>query len=109
MTFFLLRNLGLIVLEETTELKIANFETLTVTIVPNPSDGETNVYMRFFKKTNCHIFVLDQRGTLISEMTASLESGETMLPLRLENITSGVYILKIVIDEDVLVNELIVK
>ncbi|MCK9156285.1 MAG: hypothetical protein M0P12_09265 [Paludibacteraceae bacterium] len=100
---------NLIVLEETTELKTANFETLTVAIAPNPSDGETNVYMRFFKKTNCHLFVLDQRGTLISEMTASLESGETMLPLRLENITSGVYILKIVIDEDVLVNELIVK
>jgi hypothetical protein len=74
-----------------------------IKVFPNPSNDEISLDIVLLKKENCTIEVNDIYGKHIKTILSNtyLDEGETLLYLHKKDFTSGNYLVKIIIGDNV--------
>jgi hypothetical protein len=81
-------------------------KTIDFNVYPNPSAGRFMVDLKEFPK-NSQVFVYDQEGRLVSQMTSS--QGAPSLSMDISEAGSGIYIIKVISADGMGVRKLIIE
>lgn len=71
----------------------------TIGVYPNPTSGQINISHQSIRDNNLNINIFDNTGRLISSYSSKVFKGITTIPINLEMLSNGVYIIN-TIDED---------
>lgn len=76
-------------------ISIRGLNTTIVNVYPNPNKGEANLYYYSPKSflSNLELYQID--GKIVLAKTVSLKKGNNTVPLNLQNLSNGIYILVI--------------
>jgi hypothetical protein len=92
--------------EEEVEMKILNSENVelknTFEIFPNPTENSFKITTPFINQA-INVYVMDYKGQLI--VKRQLPSGENSLELDASNLSSGLYFVKIVSEDNITINK----
>ncbi len=78
---------------------IDELTTGVIKVYPNPAHNSLNVALTLTKEQELTIYVMNQMGQLVYNMTTSKSAGDQIITLNTENLEAGVYSVKIVSDE----------
>ena len=85
--------------------RVLNVGAADVSIYPNPVVDKLNVAIITYKQTDGQLTITDISGKTVYSGSVKLLEGNTTLPLSLGNIASGSYIIKIQLDDAVIVRK----
>ena len=77
--------------------KVADNESLSV--YPNPNKGQFSIKMLADEVQNASIELIDVNGKKVWNMSLSLQTGDNEIPITDQNISAGVYLLRVKIGE----------
>lgn len=85
-------------------------ELFGLTIYPNPAEGFTNLAFEAKEEGNLNISIVDLNGKVVKNITnIQYQSGNNMFPLDVQNISTGVYVVNITMNNTVKTHKLIIK
>lgn len=87
--------------------KIRNDGTADISIYPNPVNDKINIAIDADKASAGHVFITDVSGKMIYSRSVNIPSGNTILPITLNNVTAGSYIMKIQLNNDLIIRKFI--
>ncbi|MBC7890549.1 MAG: T9SS type A sorting domain-containing protein [Ferruginibacter sp.] len=82
--------------------RIRNDGVADVSIYPNPVTDKLRVSINSDKATNGNLVITDLSGKAVYTMPVKLPQGNIILPVALNNLAAGSYILKIQLNDDVI-------
>ncbi len=83
--------------------------TESVTIYPNPAEGEFNINIKANESSVYELRVIDITGKLIYQTDIKLQTGSNSIPVSIDNIQCGSYNLVITDGSEILTKRLVIK
>lgn len=94
---------------EATGVDLIGSGDFRVTVVPNPVLDEATVVFNSIGSQDCELQLLDTKGELLFLHTLTLNDGENKVSIPVENLSSGLYLIKAMMTDNVLVLKMIKK
>jgi hypothetical protein len=85
--------------------RLQNEGAVDITVYPNPVIDKLNVAVVAYKTTEGQLTISDISGKVVYSRSVRLPEGTTVLPVSLGNISTGTYIMKIQLDDAVVVRK----
>jgi hypothetical protein len=85
--------------------RVRNDGIADISIYPNPATDRLTLDINADEATRGNLLIMDVSGKLVYSQYLNLPAGNTILPVRLANISAGSYILKMQLAEDVIVRK----
>lgn len=93
----------------TTSIQVNNLEE-SINIYPNPTNSKIKINFPAFQASNINIQIVDVLGNIIlTQNMGNLKQGDNIASVDLSNVNNGLYLCKIIIDNQSIINKIILK
>jgi hypothetical protein len=93
----------------TTGLSTLNADNFSMTLFPNPADAFTQLEVSLTKSTNYTIEMTDVLGKVVYGQNFNGSTGKNIISLPVSRLNSGIYLVKVNVEGNVLTTRLMVK
>jgi hypothetical protein len=80
-----------------------------ISIYPNPTNGKIYLTVSTFQTTTVQFELIDLLGKKLMEKTFDFYSGQNLKEVILENVTKGIYVIRLKMDNNVITQKIIVE